>query len=181
MKPHPISDQQTPQNVSPNTFESLYKQYVKKVFQKCLSMTKDSAAAQDYTQEIFLKAFTKLDSFKSRSTFSTWLFSITHNYCLDQIRINNRYAMEDLSETVVSELKETDYQQSAEYRLQQLEGLLAQLSIDEVTLLRLKHEQNMSVKQLSEHYHLTESAVKMRLKRSRDKLLAIYAAQQINR
>jgi len=181
MKPHPISDQQTPQNVSTNTFDSLYKQYVKKVFQKCLSMTKDSATAQDYTQEIFLKAFTKLDSFESRSTFSTWLFSITHNYCLDQIRINSRYAMEDLSETVVSELKETDYQQSAEYRLQQLESLLAQLSIDEVTLLRLKHEQNMSVKQLSEQYHLTESAVKMRLKRSRDKLLAIYAAQQINR
>ncbi|WP_338876634.1 sigma-70 family RNA polymerase sigma factor [Spirosoma sp. SC4-14] len=172
------TDEQTHQNVSTDTFDLLYKQYVKKVFQKCLSMTKDSDTAQDYTQEIFLKAFTKLNSFQSRSTFSTWLFSITHNYCLDQLRINSRYVLEDLSDDLVSQLKETEYQQSADYKLQQLENLLAQLSAEEVMLLRLKHEQNMSVKELSKHYQLTESAVKMRLKRSRDKLIAIYTAQQ---
>eukprot|EP01031_Cornospumella_fuschlensis_P015460 gene15460-18893_t len=55
-------------------FETLYNRYVNKVYRRCLSMTKDSEKAEDFTQDIFLKVFSKLDAFQERSTFSTWLY-----------------------------------------------------------------------------------------------------------
>lgn len=161
------------------SFETIYKQYVKKVYQKCLSMTKDSTAAQDYTQDIFLKAFTKLDSFKNQSSFSTWLYSIAHNYCLDQIRLTNRSATERLEGQEYS-IGPDDRKESTDYKLQQLERLLDQLSAEEVMLLRLKHEHGLSIKQLSQRYELSESAIKMRLKRSRDKLICLYKSQYVD-
>ncbi|WP_338868570.1 RNA polymerase sigma factor [Spirosoma sp. SC4-14] len=158
------------------SFETIYKQYVRKVYQKCLSMTKDSTAAQDYTQDIFLKAFAKLDSFKNQASFSTWLYSIAHNYCLDQIRLTTRSATERLEEQEYA-IGPDDKLESTDYKLQQLERLLDQLSADEVMLLRLKHEHGLSIKQLSQRYELSESAIKMRLKRSRDKLISLYRNQ----
>lgn len=176
MKHAASSDITHQQDPSTDSFDILYNQYVKKVSQKCLSMTKDSDIAQDYTQDIFIKAFTKLDTFKNRSSFSTWLFSITHNYCLDQLKINKRNPAERISDEHEFNLRDSDYQESTDFQLQQLEQLLAYMPADEVTLLRLKHEYNFTIKQLSERYQVSESAIKMRLKRSRDKLLSLYQA-----
>jgi RNA polymerase sigma factor (sigma-70 family) len=158
-----------------DSFETLYSQYVNKVFQKCLSMTNDSETAQDYTQDIFIKAFTKLDRFQSRSAISTWLYAIAHNYCLDQLRLGKRFSTEALSNELTNSFKDAEDAESTHSSLQRLEGMLDQLPPDEVMLLRLKHEQGLSIKELSDRYQLTESAVKMRLKRSRDKLVAMYA------
>lgn len=55
---------------SPNDcFEALYSRYVDKVYRRCLSLTKDAEQAQDFTQDIFLRAFARLDRFEHRSSF----------------------------------------------------------------------------------------------------------------
>ncbi|QHV93769.1 RNA polymerase sigma factor [Spirosoma endbachense] len=148
-------------------FETLYTQYADQVYRKCLSMTKDSEDAQDFTQEIFIKVFSKLDTFKQQSAPSTWLYSIAHNYCLDQIRISKRMNLQGLPEGV--ELVE-EPAVSDELQLQALERLMENLPVEEVTLLRLKYEQGLSVSQIGRQLNLNESAIKMRLKRTRDKL-----------
>ncbi|WP_317046713.1 RNA polymerase sigma factor [Spirosoma pollinicola] len=61
---------------SSHCFEALYNRYVKKVYRRCLSMTKDPLKAEDFTHDIFLKVFNKLDAFQQRSSFSTWLYTI---------------------------------------------------------------------------------------------------------
>ncbi|QHV96338.1 RNA polymerase sigma factor [Spirosoma endbachense] len=155
-------------------FETLYTQYAEKVYQKCLSMTKDSEAAQDFTQEIFIKVFSKLDTFKQNSAPATWLYSIAHNYCLDQIRISKRMNWQDLPEGL--ELAEESVV-SDEQQLQAMEQLLDTLSVEEATLLRLKYEQGLSISQISQQLNLNESAIKMRLKRSRDKLNQLFGRQ----
>ena len=48
---------------------------------------KDSARAEDFTHDIFLKLILKLGTYKETARFSTWLYSITYNYCMDQLRI----------------------------------------------------------------------------------------------
>ncbi|MFD2570372.1 RNA polymerase sigma factor [Spirosoma soli] len=161
---------------SSDSFEALYNRYVSKVYQKCLSITKDSEAAQDYTQDIFIKVFNKLDTFQNRSTFSTWLYSISHHYCLDQLRLGKRLGTESLSDEVVNEASSelVDPQESVESRLQALETVMNELPTEEVALLRLKHEQGLSIKEISQKYCISESAVKMRLKRTRDKLQQLY-------
>lgn len=164
--------------LAPDSFESLYNQYVGKVYQKCLSMTKDSEAARDFTQDIFIKVFHKLDSFENRSTFSTWLYSVSHNYCVDQIKVGKRLSIESLSDEVVTAVAEEDQSASSELRLQALEGVLSSLPADEVSFLRLMYEEGMSVKEIARQHHLSVSAVKMRLKRTRDKLYGLYVGHE---
>jgi len=160
--------------VTVNAFEELYTRYVGKVYQKCFSMTKDDKTAEDYTQDIFLKVFDKMDSFQNRSTFSTWLYAISHNYCLDQLRIGKRFAMESLSGELINTFTEQEPLISQEYRLLELEQLLDRLPAEEVNFLRLRYEQGLSIKEIAQIHHLTESTVKMRLKRTRDKLYKLF-------
>ncbi|PHK25185.1 hypothetical protein VF13_42605, partial [Nostoc linckia z16] len=86
-------------NTNPNEcFELLYNRYVRKVYNRCYSMTKNSEQAQDYTHDIFLRMFAHLDRFQERSSFSTWLYSISYNYCIDQIKRSNRLATTGLDQ-----------------------------------------------------------------------------------
>ncbi|GAB3899628.1 RNA polymerase sigma factor [Spirosoma agri] len=157
-----------------DSFEMLYNRYVGKVYQKCLSITKDSESAHDYTQDIFIKVFSKLDTFQNRSAFSTWLYSVSHHYCLDQLRLNKRMTTESLSDEITNNLSEPDANVSVDNQMQTLERVMSDLSEDEVKLLRLKHEQGLSIREISLQYSISESAVKMRLKRTRDKLQELY-------
>ncbi|WP_461056261.1 RNA polymerase sigma factor [Spirosoma arcticum] len=163
---------------APDSFENLYEQYVGTVYQKCLSMTKDAEAAQDFTQDIFIKVFHKLDSFENRSSFSTWLYSVAHNYCLDQLKAGKRLSTESLSDKVVNALAQEDPSDPVESQLLTLEGVMGSLSAEELTLLRLKYEQGTPVKAIAQRFDLSESAVKMRLKRTRAKLYALYLSQE---
>lgn len=163
----------SPGSLVTETFETLYNRYAGQVFQKCLSMTNDDETARDFTQDIFIKVFDKLDTFESRSAFSTWLYSISHNYCVDQIRVRKRYSSQSLHDCPTTDFAD-DLSTSVEHRLQTLEKVLQYISDEELTFLRLKHEQGQSIKELAARYCLTESAVKMRLKRIRDKLQKLY-------
>ena len=160
----------SPQTVAFDTgsFESLYNQYVDKVYRKCLSFTKDSDTAQDFTQEIFIKVFKGMKAFENRSSFSTWLYSISHNYCLDQVRIGKRMNTESLSDRVIDMPAEEGLSGSVESQLQALEGVMRLLNHEEEALLRLKYEHDVPIKKIAQRYYLTKSAVKMRLKRIRD-------------
>lgn len=171
----PIHNNQLPAP-SNEAFDVLYKKYVKKVFQKCLSVTKDAVAAEDCTQDIFLKAFTNLRAFRNQSQLSTWLYSIAHNYCLDRIRLDKRLVTERMSPEVDAEMDDTDPEESINEQKLLLQALLLQLPAEEVKLLRLRYEQNLSIRQLSRRLELSESAIKMRLKRSREKIRALARA-----
>lgn len=155
--------------------EILYKRYVDRVYHYCLTLIQDEADAQDYTQEIFIKILTKIDTFQNRSKFSTWLFSVSHHYCIDQIRLRKQIEPAVDTETSASQLLLiSEPMDTMEQQLQSLALAMNHLPADEANLLRLKYEQGLSIQQLSQQYYLTHSAVKMRLKRSREKLLALY-------
>ncbi|GAB3559775.1 hypothetical protein GCM10027577_52820 [Spirosoma fluminis] len=125
-------------------------------------------AAQDYTHDIFLKAFEKRNTFQNRSSFSTWLYAISYNHCLTKIQQDSRRKMEPLTQACSAQLasEETD----ADSLLQVQEAALNRLPAEEQKLLRLKYEQGLSTQQICQQFSLSESAVKMRLKRSRDRL-----------
>lgn len=68
---------------SEQCFSLLYNRYVKKVYAKCISILKEESLARDATQEIFLKIFLNLIRFEEKARFSTWVYAITYNYCID--------------------------------------------------------------------------------------------------
>ncbi len=67
-------------------FDILYKRYYSKVLDKCYSFVKNKQLALELTEDIFSKVFEKLATFQQRSSFSSWLYSITYNHCIDYLR-----------------------------------------------------------------------------------------------
>ena len=64
----------------------LFERHHTRVAAWCLRMTGDVDAATDLAQEVFLKAFQNLESFRSQSKFTTWLYSIARNHCMDALK-----------------------------------------------------------------------------------------------
>ena len=158
-------------------FETLYNRYVKKVYQRCLSMTKDSDQAQDFTHDIFIKAFDKLGNFKQQASFSTWLYSIAYNYCADQIRLARRIPTTSLDATMPLPADDSFDDMLHEETLQLVQRTVDSLSQEERSLLQMKYEKGMSIDEIARTNKLKDSTVKMRLKRCRDKIKYLCANQ----
>jgi RNA polymerase sigma factor (sigma-70 family) len=158
-------------------FETLYNRYVNKVYRRCLSMTKDSDKAEDFTQDIFIKVFDKLEAFQERSSFSTWLYAIAFNYCSDQLRKAKRFNFSSIEEGLKYDLPDVKDGQVHEETLGLVKQVMESLSVNEQKLLQLKYEQELSIDEIAQIYKINPSAVKMRLKRSRDKIYQLYLQQ----
>lgn len=67
-------------------FTQLMQRYAGAVFNLAYRMLGNAQDAEDASQEIFLRAYTRLESFDRARRFSTWLLSIASNYCIDRLR-----------------------------------------------------------------------------------------------
>jgi RNA polymerase sigma-70 factor, ECF subfamily len=66
--------------------DRLFERHHSRVAAWCYRMTGDVNSATDLAQEVFLKAFQRIDSFRTDAKFTTWLYSIMRNHCLDELR-----------------------------------------------------------------------------------------------
>jgi RNA polymerase sigma factor (sigma-70 family) len=88
----------------------LFRRHYSRVARWCLRFTFDREEAADLAQEIFTKAYQNLNSFEGQSKFSTWLFAIARNHCLNAIRAKTREATElkaDVEEDFLSEVPDS--------------------------------------------------------------------------
>lgn len=68
------------------SLDELFQRYHSKVATWCFRLTGDRESAADLAQEVFLKVFRNLDSFRGHSKFSTWLYSIARNHCFNEVK-----------------------------------------------------------------------------------------------
>lgn len=159
-------------------FGVLYDRYARMVYNKCYGFAKSDDEAEDLTQDVFLMLFVKLASFKGRSKFSTWLYSFTYNFCVNYVNRNKQRKMSDQSVPV----EHTEYKLTAdvsdedlfELRAEKLERALEAIPAEDKSLLLLKYQDGASIKELTDLMELGESAIKMRLKRAKAKLVEEY-------
>jgi len=71
-------------------FEALVRRHTRTVYAHALRFFGDPSAAEDVTQEVFVKVYRSLLGFDERSRFSTWLYRVTRNACLDEVRAGSR-------------------------------------------------------------------------------------------
>ena len=71
-------------------FTRLYRTYHQFVLNLCMKYVKQESIARDLTHDIFLKIHRSLDKFQKKSRYSTWIYRISVNYCLDHIRNTKR-------------------------------------------------------------------------------------------
>ena len=164
-------------------FNELYKRYSAKVYAKCISMLKDETLASDATQEVFTKVFLKLGSFGEKSKFSTWLYSVTYNYCIDFIRKQKRDLQlftdgaEDLPDLVDND---DDDQELLAMEVSRLRKVLEAIPPGDKVILLMKYQDELSIKEISEALNKNESAVKMQLKRAKTKAKLAYKKMYSN-
>jgi RNA polymerase sigma-70 factor, ECF subfamily len=118
-------------NTAQQYVNELFKRHHVKVARWCLSFAPDRETAADLAQEICAKAYQKLDLFKGDSKFSTWLFSIARNHCLNNVRSRSNAPVMETDEAVMETLPDlvSDNPQKAAER-NQLAGLAKQLIND---------------------------------------------------
>jgi RNA polymerase sigma-70 factor (ECF subfamily) len=71
-------------------FERLYRENERRVFALCMRLSSDPALAEELTQEVFVRAWRKLGSFRGESAFSSWLYPLTVNVALTERRARMR-------------------------------------------------------------------------------------------
>lgn len=160
-------------------FEVLYDRYSQVVYNKCYGFSRGQQEAEDLTQDVFLKLFVKLRSFKGNSKFSTWLYAFTYNHCVNYVNRNTAKKIEKKS--VDSDILEDtlydpgkDDMEISQLRVDKLKEALERISPDEKMILLLKYQDALSIKELKDILDIGESAVKMRLKRAKEKLINVY-------
>ena len=153
-------------------FRLLYDRYAGKIYAKCLTLLKNEAWAEDATQEIFTKIFMNLVRFREKSKFSTWVYSITYNYCIDYLRRKKKQKSvltDDLERAPDLADDEVPDKELLEMDLMQLKVVLKKLSVDDSAILLMKYQDEMSIKEIAEVLNKTESAVKMQIKRAKER------------
>lgn len=163
------------ENQEHKAFGELYDRYVKTVYNKCLSFTRDNAEAEDITQEIFVKIYENLMAFDNKN-FGGWLMRITYNACVDHGRKKSKKAFsnEVVETPEVEDEEEQIERELMEVKLDALEEILGQMDPVDRSMLILKYQEDKKVRELADIYDISQSAVKMRLSRARIFILNTY-------
>ena len=158
-------------------FGVLYDRYSQIIYNKCLGFTKDNDDAKDLTQEIFIKLFFKLKEYQPQSKFKAWLYVFVYNTCINYVNRDKHhnqlkskapiYELENFQEEEVSDSS------IFELKVEALDKLLMQISPEDKTILLLKYQDELSINELSKLYDVGESAIKMRIKRAKEKLMKL--------
>lgn len=162
-------------------FELLVRKYKTTVFNTIYSIMGNAQEADDIAQEVFLKVYTKADSFKGESSFSTWLYRITVNRCVDELRRRKNKIISCETEFNQEEkLKLKDVLASREnditekLRQKELQDII-QKAVNSLPekyriILTLKEIEGLSYKEISQVMKISLAKVKIWLFRARQKL-----------
>ena len=158
-----------------HAFEELVRLYEKRVYAVALRSSGSPEDAADITQEVFLRAWRSIEPFRGDSGFSTWLFRITMNLCVDFAR--HKHAQPQTQPLVIgeedSERPIPDTAPTPEEHLDNRElGRELAAALDEVSeehrrIVLLRDVSGLSYTEIAEVLEISEGTVKSRLSRAR--------------
>lgn len=163
-----------------SAFEELVVRYREQVYRLCLRMSGNAEDAADLTQEAFVKVWKNLDSFQFDAAFSTWLYRLTSNCCLDFLRSRKRRPTVSLTMETEEEDEQTielpddrPTPEEAAILKEERENLrLAMQTIDpeQRQILTLRVVNDLSYTDIAQVLGIREGTVKSRLSRARESL-----------
>ena len=164
-----------------HAFEELILKHEKIVYNLALRMMNHSEDAKDISQEVFLKAYRSLSNFDERSAFSTWIYRITHNTCIDEMRKRKgkqNYSLEEELENEEGSMQrqiadEGDTPEESLLREEQKSEILQaldSLSEEHKAAIVLRDVKGLSYEEIAEILELSLGTVKSRISRARNQL-----------
>lgn len=165
------------QNGDSRAFDALVQRYQKKITQLVYRYVRDVDLALDIAQDVFLKAFCALPKYQQQAAFSTWLYRIAVNDCIDHIRrkkVRLESSLDELEAMGVSPALEEghDVQQAmidaSERRF--VRKALSELKPEQMQVLVLKVYQDMTFEEIAGVLEIPVSTIKSRLYKALDQL-----------
>ena len=163
-------------------FELLVEKYKQPLINFIYRTLRDETEAEDLAQNVFLQVYKSRDRYVQTAKFSTWLFTIARNLCLNEIRRRSRHPAESLQET----FGENDDQPSRQYEdkkvflptenalhgelARKIEEALAELPENQRTAILLCRQDEMSYEEIAEVLDCSLSATKSLIHRGRETL-----------
>ena len=160
-----------------NAFNILVDRYKDLVYSLALKMVKNREEAEEVAQDTFIKVFKSLSKFKGDSKFSTWIYKVTYNTCLDRLKKQKReQQVVSIDEFNTNQIKSIDNaldKMENEEREKAIQDCIQFLPADDAFLLTLFYYEEQSLEEIAKVIGLTANNVKVKLFRSRKKLTTI--------
>lgn len=158
-------------------FELLVNEYKGVVYSLTLQMLKSREEAEEVAQDVFVKVYKSIGSFKGDSKFSTWLYRVTRNRCLDYLK-KKRITYNELviSDSLITQLDETTNaleMMMENERNKKLRKCLEHLSAEDSAILTLFYFQEKKLNELADVLDISVNLAKVRLHRARKRLATV--------
>lgn len=171
-------------------YDQLMQRYEKKVYALCFRMAGNPDDAADLAQEAFLKAFRALPSFKGESQFSTWLYRIVTNTCLDERRKRAKRPQlvsldkpldtgdGEMALTLPADVPDPLHSALAQELQAEIQALLALLPEEQRLVLVLRDLEGYSYEEIADILRINIGTVKSRLNRARTRMRDLYLKKE---
>ncbi|BCL63073.1 DNA-directed RNA polymerase sigma-70 factor [Desulfomarina profundi] len=165
-----------------HVFSILVRRYERPVYNMMFRYCRDRQEAADLTQDVFLRTYERLDSFDRRRKFFSWLYTLAINRARDWHRRSRRirsglnelqWSIPDVENSSRQEKKFLEKEEAAA-----LYSALETLPDETRELVLMRYQYDLSIRELSTIFGLSESAVKMRIARALQKLRGEFAEER---
>ena len=170
-----------------DAFAEILTRYRGAIFNLCYRMTHKPEDARDLAQEVFIKVFSLLDRFDESYAFSSWLFRIATNHCIDHLR-RNRLRFLSIDHGLGPDGEEYDFQLpdsgpepdrilQRKEAMERLTEVIADLPPHYRAITLLRHDQQLSYEEIAEILQLPLGTVKARIHRARNMIRQMLKAR----
>ena len=160
-------------------FTLIVRAYEVPVYNYVLRLVGDRALAEDLTQEVFLRVFQGLPKFSLRSKFTTWLFQVTKNRVLDELRANERRPLRTVNLDDVAPLEVVDAPFERVEAVDAVWRSVGNLTVDLKMALLLRDIVGLSYTEIADSLEITLATVKWRIYKAREEVQLALAREGI--
>jgi len=168
----------TIQNGEKDNLGILIDRYEEKLVRYVSRMIFDKNKIEDLVQDVFINAYTNINSFDTDQKFNPWIYRIAHNICINEIKKHSKWKLIDIDSDAIlpflfaKEKTETNYEK-AEIK-KEVEECLEKLDTKYREALTLYYYEEMSYDEISDVLKIPSSTVGIRIKRAKEKIKLLY-------
>jgi RNA polymerase sigma-70 factor (ECF subfamily) len=160
-------------------FSIIVRAYETPVFNYVLRLVGDRTLAEDLTQEVFMRVFQGLSTFSLRSKFTTWLFQVTKNRVLDELRASERRPRAVVALEDVPPLEVVDQPMERLEAIDAVWRAVENLTVDLKMALLLRDVVGLSYTEIADSLEITLATVKWRIYKAREEVQLALAREGI--
>jgi len=151
-------------------FTKVYLRYRERVYAYALRVLANEQDAEDLFQEVFVRVYTRAQTFEQEKSLGGWIFTIAHNLCLNKVR--DRKPQEAIEDLTLSVAPSEDFGEDWKTVIEQA---MAQLPIEYREAIVLREYEGLSYAEITEVLHTTIPAIKSRIYRAKERLRELLA------